>query len=102
MSELQKDFPGEEAPIRTALVTTRCAPAHERVIRTLRAWNARIDEVFFLGGIRKKDVLQAFGAHIFFDDQSVHTVPASEVVPSARVPYKNRELEQEAVEEDSS
>lgn len=102
LSELQKDFPGEEAPIRTALVTTRCAPAHERVIRTLRAWNVRIDEVFFLGGIRKKDVLQAFGAHIFFDDQSVHTVPASEVVPSARVPYKNRELEQEAVEEDSS
>lgn len=102
LSELQNDFPGEEAPIRTALVTTRCAPAHERVIRTLRAWNVRIDEVFFLGGIRKKDVLQAFGAHIFFDDQSVHTVPASEVVPSARVPYKNRELEQETVQEDSS
>lgn len=102
LSELQNDFPGEEAPIRTALVTTRCAPAHERVIRTLRAWNVRIDEVFFLGGIRKKDVLQAFGAHIFFDDQSVHTVPASEVVPSARVPYKKRELEQETVQEDSS
>ena len=63
---------------------------HERVIRTLRAWDVRIDEVFFLGGIRKKDVLQAFGAHIFFDDQSVHTVPASEVVPAARVPYKKK------------
>ncbi len=88
LSELQKDFPGEEAPIRTALVTTRCAPAHERVIRTLRAWNVRIDEVFFLGGIQKKDVLKAFGAHIFFDDQSVHTDLASEVVPVARVPYK--------------
>lgn len=102
LSELQKDFPGEEAPIRTALVTTRCAPAHERVIRTLRAWDVRIDEVFFLGGIRKKDVLQAFGAHIFFDDQSVHTGPASEVVPAARVPYKNREIEQKTVKEDSS
>lgn len=88
LSELQKDFPGKEAPIRTALVTTRCAPAHERVIRTLRAWNVRIDEVFFLGGIQKKDVLKAFGAHIFFDDQSVHTDLASEVVPAARVPYK--------------
>ncbi len=88
LSELQKDFPGEEAPIRTALVTTRCAPAHKRVIRTLRAWNVRIDEVFFLGGIQKKDVLKAFGAHIFFDDQSVHTDLASEVVPAARVPYK--------------
>ena len=90
LSELQKDFATEEAPIRTALVTTRCAPTHERVIRTLRAWNVRIDEVFFLGGVRKKDVLQAFGAHIFFDDQSVHTVSASEVVPAARVPYKKK------------
>lgn len=102
LSELQKDFPGEETPIRTALVTTRCAPAHERVIRTLRAWNVRIDEVFFLGGIGKRDVLQAFGAHIFFDDQSVHTEPASEVVPAARVPYRNRELPDETEKEDSS
>ena len=90
LSALQKDFAQEEAPIRTALVTTRCAPAHERVIRTLRAWDVRIDEVFFLGGVRKKDVLQAFGAHIFFDDQSVHTDSASEVVPAARVPYKRK------------
>lgn len=102
LSGLQNEFPGEEAPIRTALVTTRCAPAHERVIRTLRAWNVRIDEVFFLGGIRKKDVLQAFGAHIFFDDQSVHTEPASEVVPAARVPYRNRELPDGIQEQDSS
>ena len=96
LSELQKDFAQEEAPIRTALVTTRCAPTHERVIRTLRAWNVRIDEVFFLGGVRKKDVLQAFGAHIFFDDQPAHTVPASEVVPAARVPYKRKKPEGEA------
>ena len=87
ISDLQKEFPPEKAPIRTALVTSRSAPAHERVIRTLRAWQVRIDEAFFLGGISKRDVLEAFGAHIFFDDQAVHTVPASEVVPSARVPY---------------
>lgn len=91
LSDLQKDFTADEAPIRTALVTSRCAPAHERVIRTLRAWNVRIDEAFFLGGVQKKDVLKAFGAHIFFDDQSIHTDTASEVVPAARVPYKNRE-----------
>ena len=89
LSDLQKDYEAEEAPIRTALVTSRSAPAHERVIRTLRAWNVRIDEASFLGGIEKKDVLKAFGADIFFDDQLVHTQPASEVVPSARVPYKN-------------
>ena len=91
ISDLQKELPTEKAPIRTALVTARSAPSHERVIRTLRAWNVRIDEAFFLGGVTKKDVLKAFGAHIFFDDQAVHTEPASTVVPSARVPYKKKD-----------
>lgn len=91
ISDLQKELPQKEAPIRTALVTARSAPSHERVIRTLRAWNVRIDEAFFLGGVTKKDVLKAFGAHIFFDDQAVHTDPASKVVPSARVPYKKKD-----------
>ena len=89
ISDLQREFPVEEVPIRTALVTSRSAPAHERVIRTLRAWNVRIDEAFFLGGIAKKDILEAFGADIFFDDQAVHTEPAAEVVPAARVPYRS-------------
>lgn len=91
VSDIQKEFAAdlepEQMPIRTALVTARSAPAHERVIRTLRAWNIRIDEAFFLGGIPKKEILQAFGAHIFFDDQAVHTEAAAEVVPAARVPY---------------
>lgn len=90
LSKLQESFPPGQAPIRTALVTARNAPAQERVIRTLRAWNVRIDEAFFLGGIPKKDVLEKFGAHIFFDDQEVHASKASEVVPSARVPYKSK------------
>ena len=77
-------------PIRTALVTARNAPAHERVIRTLRAWNVRIDEAFFMGGVDKSEILKAFGAHIFFDDQTVHTEPASKLVPAARVPYKTK------------
>lgn len=89
LSQLQGEYAVEEAPIRTALVTSRCAPTHERVIRTLRAWNVRIDEAFFLGGVCKADVLKAFGAHIFFDDQALHTKTAAEVVPAARVPYKN-------------
>ena len=90
ISLVQKEFEGNEAiPIRTALVTARNAPAHERVIRTLRAWDVRIDEAFFLGGIEKSAVLKAFGAHIFFDDQTVHTEPASKLVPAARVPYKS-------------
>ncbi|MCI5534165.1 MAG: 5'-nucleotidase [Firmicutes bacterium] len=86
IQELFKDKGG--SPIRTALVTSRNAPAHERAIKTLRKWNVHIDEAFFLGGVSKRDVLAAFGAHIFFDDQRVHTDPASEVVPSAVVPYR--------------
>lgn len=88
ISVIQKQFPKESVPIRTALVTARNAPAHERVVRTLRAWNVRIDEAFFLGGIEKSEVLKAFRANIFFDDQTVHTDSASKLVPAARVPYR--------------
>lgn len=88
LSDIQKELGPENCPIRTALVTSRSAPAHERVIRTMRAWNVRVDEAFFLGGLEKKDVLTAFGAQIFFDDQSVHTMGAAQAVPAARVPYK--------------
>lgn len=89
ISSIQQQFDLDHCPIRTAIVTARSAPAHERVIRTLRAWNVRIDEAFFLGGLQKRDFLKAFGAHIFFDDQATHLAPASEMVPSARVPYKS-------------
>lgn len=89
IAHLQSSFPDQRTtPIRTALVTSRNAPAHERAIKTLRNWDVHIDEAFFLGGVSKRDVLSAFGAHIFFDDQRVHTDPASEVVPSAVVPYR--------------
>ena len=88
IAHIQAQFPDTEAaPIRTALVTARGAPAHERAIKTLRQWDVRVDEAFFLGGVSKRDVLSAFGAHIFFDDQYKHAQPASEVVPSAVVPY---------------
>ncbi|MCP5047106.1 MAG: 5'-nucleotidase, partial [bacterium] len=78
-------------PIRTALVTARNSPAHERVIRTLRAWQVRIDETFFLGGIPKDRVLASFAPHIFFDDQHRHCDMASKVVPTARVPFPTQE-----------
>ena len=88
LAHIQEKFPDKDtAPIRTALVTARGAPAHERAIKTLRQWGIRVDEAFFLGGVTKKDVLSAFGAHIFFDDQYTHAGPASRVVPSALVPY---------------
>lgn len=73
--------------IRIAIVTARNSPAHKRVIYTLRNWGVKVDEAFFLGGVKKREVLKAFNAHIFFDDQDTHVKPASEVVPSSKVPY---------------
>lgn len=91
ISAVQKQFTNDKTkPIRTALVTARAAPAHERVIRTLQAWGVTIDEAFFLGGLKKSDVIKVFDAHIFFDDQDIHLEPASEVVPSAKVLYKTK------------
>lgn len=78
---------GDQCPIRTALVTARSAPAHERVIRTLRAWNIRIDESLFLGGLSKGAFLRAYGADVFFDDQKMHCESASEHVPTGHVPH---------------
>ena len=84
---LQTQFDSEVSPIRTALVTARSAPAHERVVRTLRAWGIRIDEALFLGGMSKGAFLKAFGADIFFDDQKGHCESASQHVAAAHVPH---------------
>jgi 5'-nucleotidase len=88
ISKIQVEFDSQNPPIRTALITARNSLAHERVIRTLYTWKVRIDEVHFLGGISKHEILKAFGANIFFDDQDVHCQPASEVVPTAIVPHR--------------
>ena len=87
LHRLQQAFPPTEAPIRTALVTARSAPAHERVIRTLRAWNIRIDESIFLGGLNKTDFLRAYQADVFFDDQETHCDSASPHVATGHVPH---------------
>ena len=86
LHQLQKKFP-DHCPVRTALVTARSAPAHERVIRTLRAWDIRIDEALFLGGLAKGDFLRAFGADMFFDDQTGHCDSAREYVATGHVPH---------------
>ena len=91
LSKIQEHLPMsvEHSPLRLAIVTARNAPSHKRVIKTLRKWNVYVDEVYFLGGLSKDKVLQAFGAHIFFDDQETHLGPASQVVPSGKVPYES-------------
>lgn len=87
LQHIQAQYPPEHSPIRTALVTARSAPAHERVIRTLRAWNIRIDEALFLGGLPKGAFLKSFGADIFFDDQKGHIAAAAGYVATGHVPY---------------
>ncbi len=87
LHRIQQEFGVEDCPIRTALVTARSAPAHERVVRTLRSWNIRIDEAMFLGGLNKADFLKAYDADIFFDDQKDYCSAASEVVAAGHVPH---------------
>ena len=86
LHSLQQEFE-EDCPIRTALITARGAPAHERVIRTLRAWNIRLDESVFLGGMKKTAFLTAFGADVFFDDQAQHCLGAAAEVTAGHVPH---------------
>jgi 5'-nucleotidase len=77
--------PPRDMRIRTALVTARSAPAHERAIRTLMDWRIEIDEAMFLGGLSKGEFLREFEPDFFFDDQTGHVNSASEHVPAGHV-----------------
>ncbi|CAG4890927.1 5'-nucleotidase [Paraburkholderia saeva] len=79
--------PVQSAPmrIRTALVTARSAPAHERAIRTLMQWNIEIDEAMFLGGLDKGEFLREFEPDFFFDDQIRHCESARVVTATGHV-----------------
>ena len=87
LHRIQAAFPAESAPLRTALVTARSAPAHKRVILTLRRWGVRIDESMFLGGRDKGPFLEAFGADVFFDDSRANIESAQRHVASGHVPH---------------
>lgn len=79
--------PEYEPRLRIAIITARNAPAHERVVTTLRGWGIHIDEVFFLGGIEKARILKEFRPHIFFEDQLSHLESASRLFPCVHVPF---------------
>ena len=79
--------PGYEPRLRTAIITARNAPAHKRVVTTLRAWGIEVDEVFFLGGIEKGRILEEFRPHIFFDDQLQHIEGVAGATPCVHVPF---------------
>ncbi len=80
---------GTEVPmrLRTALVTARSAPAHERAVRTLMDWNIAVDEALFLGGLDKGEFLKAFQPDFYFDDQRGHVASASQHVATGHVPF---------------
>ena len=94
LSDIQDYLPmkKELSPLRIAIVTARNAPGHMRVIKTLRKWNVYVDEAYFMGGLPKEKVLEAFGAHIFFDDQHTHLSDSSKKIPCGRVLYKSNSI----------
>jgi 5'-nucleotidase len=79
--------PDYKRVLRTAIVSARNAPAHERMVTTLRKWGVSADETFFLGGISKDRVLEILKPHIYFDDQLSHLESAAGSIPSVHIPF---------------
>lgn len=73
--------------LRTAIITARNAPSHERAINTLKDWGVTVDEMFLMGGIEKKRVLDVIKPHIYFDDQLVHLDPTLSKIPLVHIPF---------------
>jgi len=78
---------GTAMKLRTALVTARSAPAHERAVRTLMHWKIAVDEALFLGGLDKGEFLKAFEPDFYFDDQRSHVESAGKHVATGHVPF---------------
>jgi 5'-nucleotidase len=91
ISAIQRGFPEGKCPIRTTLITARGAPAHKRLIKTLRTWGVAMNESFFMGGVSKASILKVFRPHIYFDDQSFNLEHAAKSLPSAHVIQANPE-----------
>lgn len=92
-AKLEKQEPNYKRMLRTAIITARNAPAHERVVTTLENWGVWSDETFFLGGMEKNRILSVFKPHIFFDDQRAHLKQSADNIPMVHVPFgvANRE-----------
>ncbi|ERS06318.1 5'-nucleotidase [Alcanivorax sp. PN-3] len=85
--EASKADPDYQRILRTAIVTARSAPAHERVITTLEHWGVDANEVFFLGGMTKDRILSVLRPHMFFDDQQSHLQSAGGNIPLVHIPF---------------
>jgi 5'-nucleotidase len=93
-----RDNPEYKKILRIAIVTARNAPAHERVVTTLKAWGVSVDEAFFLGGMEKSRILTILRPHMFFDDQIGHLESPASDIPMVHIPFgiANRNLEKPA------
>ena len=83
--------PAYESRLKVAIITSRNAPAHKRVVTSFRAWGIAVDQMFFLGGMDKSRILEIFRPHIFFDDQKLHLDGAAAVAPCVHVPVGARQ-----------
>lgn len=79
--------PNYKKLLRTAIITARNAPAHERAVNTLKSWHVDVDEMFFLGGIEKKRVLEVLKPHLFIDDQMTHLDKSLTDIPLVHIPF---------------
>lgn len=86
-AQREAEQPGYKPALRIAIVTARNAPSNERVVTTLNSWGMNAAELFLMGGIEKRRVLEVLKPHIFFDDQLTHLEPAAQAVPSVLVPF---------------
>lgn len=84
---LKQEDPRYQQRLRVAIVTARNAPAHERVVTSLREQGVHVNDAFFLGGIDKSKILNVLRPHIFFDDQRGHLEPAADEVPCVHIPF---------------
>ena len=87
LSRINNQIGAEKSPLKLSLITARNAPAHLRVITTLRKWGVHLDQAFFLGGISKEKILATLKPHIFFDDKKVESY--SKVAPTGKVAYES-------------
>lgn len=88
LQQLERNLPDQQGKIlRVSIVTARSAPAHERVLTTLRNWGVETDEAFFLGGMEKLRVLDVLKPHIFFDDQLSHLQAGQSSIPMVHIPF---------------
>ena len=74
--------------LKVAIITSRNAPSHTRVVTSLRDWEITVDQTLYLGGMDKSRILEVFRPHIFFDDQKLHLDGAAAVAPCVHVPAK--------------